>query len=95
MTRKFWIGVVNGILMSAILWGLLFLLIASLSGCTLVWTDKIFLIDWGKKYDIDKISLISEPNYIEIIAEKVWINPKNIKAKALIGPVPVTVESVD
>jgi hypothetical protein len=50
-----------------------------MTGCTFVWTDKVVLFDLLKDRDIDTISLISEPNYIEIIAEKYKSDPKSVK----------------
>lgn len=46
-----------------------------LSGCTFVWTDKLIMVDVLKDRDIDTISLISEPNYVEVIAEKYRSHP--------------------
>ena len=62
-------------------------LVLCLSGCTFVWTDKIFMVDMLKDRDIDTISLISEPNYVEVIAEKYKShqNPEAIKAAGTAG----------
>ena len=57
---------------------LITILILLCSSCTLVWTDRVLLIDIAKQRDIDSFSLISEPNYIEFQGEKWHVDPDNV-----------------
>ncbi len=47
---------------------LLLMLIAIhfMSGCTLIWSDDVFVATLLKKYDAFDIEMIAEPNYLQI-----------------------------
>ena len=51
------------------------ILILFLAGCTCVWSDKVFILDFAKARDVDEFSLISEPNYIEFRGKKWHVDP--------------------
>ena len=69
------------------------ILLALLPGCLVIWSDDVFIASVGKVVDANDLYMISEPNYIEIgSGESETINDK-IKAGAIIGGVPVSIES--
>jgi hypothetical protein len=37
-----------------------------LAGCTVVWSDDVFVATFLKKYDATALEMIAEPNYLQI-----------------------------
>lgn len=62
-------------------------------GCMVIWTDDVFIGTVLKVVDANDLYMISEPNYLEIGSGDSKTENDKIKASALIGTVPVVVES--
>ena len=45
---------------------LVVLFIPVLAGCTVIWSDDVFVCTFLKKYDATQIEMIAEPNYLQI-----------------------------
>lgn len=50
-----------------------------LGGCSLIWTDDIFLCTWFKEVDAANIEMISEPNYLQMGSGILRSKSKSIK----------------
>ena len=64
------------------------------SGCMVIWTDDVFIGTVFKSVDANDIDMISEPNYLQIGSGNSRTRNDNIKLKAVIGNVPVSLESL-
>jgi hypothetical protein len=45
---------------------LVVLFIPVLAGCTVIWSDDVFVATFLKKYDASQLEMIAEPNYLQI-----------------------------
>jgi hypothetical protein len=63
------------------------------TGCLVIWTDDVFIATVGKVVDANDLYMISDPCYLEIGSGESRTKNDKIKAGAIIGGVPVSVES--
>ncbi len=64
-----------------------------LTGCMVIWSDHVFIATLFKVVDANNLEMISEPNYLQIVSGDSETRNDNIKLKALVGGVPVGLES--
>jgi len=64
-----------------------------ISGCTFIHTDHATIITLFKSIDTDNGGLVADPNGLRIGAEKAKTENDKIKLNAVIGAVPVGVET--
>ena len=63
------------------------------TGCMLIWHDDVLVVTLFKTVDANDIGLIAEPNYIQIGSGKGKTSNDKLKASALVGVVPVVIET--
>ena len=76
--RKLNWGLILAVLFSVGTWVLIGLFIVWVTGCTLVITDRVFLVDILKNRDIDVVELVSDPNSITLKAKKWQSDPEKV-----------------
>jgi hypothetical protein len=74
---------------------LLACLIFGASGCMVLWTDHAFLYTFAKSVDTKELALVADPNSTKIGSGQTKTKNDKIKGTAIIGGVPVQIESKD
>ena len=72
---------------------LLACVIFSLSGCMVIWSDDVFIGTLFKEVDANDLDMIAEPNYLQIGSGDSETYNDKISATAIVGGMPVKVES--
>ena len=62
-------------------------------GCMVIWSDEVFVGTLFKVVDANDLELIAEPNYLQIGSGHSKTKNDKIKGTAIIGGVPVVVET--
>jgi len=65
----------------------------SLTGCTVIWHDDVFIGTLFKEVDANDLDMIAEPNYLQIGSGDSRTKNDKIKASTVVGGVPVIIES--
>ena len=64
-------------------------------GCTVIWTDDLFVGTLFKTVDANDLDIIAEPNYIQIGSGQTKTKNDKVKASVIISGVPVILETGD
>ena len=72
---------------------LLACLVFALSGCLVIWTDEVFVGTLFKEVDANNLDMIAEPNHLEIGSGDSETRNNDISATAIVGGVPVKIET--
>jgi len=64
-----------------------------LSGCLVIWTDDVLIVTAFKTVDANDLNVFADPNQTRIGSGTTKTKNDKIKAKAIIGTVPVSLES--
>ena len=72
---------------------ILIALLFSLTGCMMLWHNDVLIVTLFKEVDANDLDMIAEPNYLQIGSGVSKTKNDNLKASALIGGIPVIVES--
>ena len=62
-------------------------------GCAVIWTDHAFIYTFAKTVDAIDLGFVADPNQTRIGSGETKTNNDKIKATAIIGTVPVVVET--
>ena len=81
------------LLMILLLIAVCFILGMLCSGCMVIWTDQAFVYTCFKTVDANDLDIIAEPNYVQIGSGQTKTQNDSIKASAIIGGVPIVIES--
>jgi hypothetical protein len=60
-------------------------LMMTLSGCMVIWTDQAFVYTFAKTVDANDLGLIAEPNYVQIGSGQTKTKNNKVKAITTIG----------
>lgn len=63
------------------------------NGCMVIWSDDVFIGTMFKSVDANNLEFISEPNLLQICSGNSRTDNDEIKAGAIVGGVPISIES--
>lgn len=71
------------------------MLLLFLSGCMVIWTDQVFIATIFKTVETKELGLIVDPNRTQIGSGQTTTENDKIKASAIIGGIPVSLETTN
>ncbi len=68
-------------------------MVSMVGGCMVIWGNDVFVATLFKTVDANDLDIIAEPNYFQIGSGDSETENDSVKLKALVGGVPVILES--